>query len=228
MDTSLVQEAVAEFWRMPLWVQVALSLFVFTWIWMMFSPNFTHKRYRRQFDGFARELRAQPPTGRGWPVSFPVEAAGRAFEVRHDYRSRSGSYRGPTGYLLITETKLAGTRWEMHQVDILRIDPVWARLFGGGQRQVTGGSGSEIRFGMREDGVPVREGWLDDDTRDAVTRLFQAAPPFGVVWIKEGRLSYLVSGSWKGVAGPVLQATLEGLAQLATALERTARGPMRG
>jgi hypothetical protein len=227
MDTSIVQEAVAEFWRMPLWVQVALSLFVLTWLSMMFMPNFDHRRRRRQFDGFARELRAQPPTGKGWPVSFTVEAAGRTFEIRHDYRSRSGSYRGPAGYLLITETKLAGTRWEMHQVDILRIDSVWARHFGGGARQVTGASGSSVRFGVREDGVPVREGWMDDATREAVTRFLEAAPPFGVVWIKEGRLSYLVSGNWKGVTGPVLQATMEGLAELASALERTARGPMR-
>jgi hypothetical protein len=225
MDTSLVQEAVAEFWRMPPWVQVALALFALTWISMMFAPNFTHRRYRRQFDGFARELQLPPPTGRGWPVSFTVEAAGRAFEIRHDYRSRSGSYRGPTGYLLIIETKLAGTRWEMHQVDILRIDSVWARLFG--PRQVTGGSGSGIRFGVKEDGVFVREGWMDDATREAVTRFFQSAPPFGVIWIKEGRLGYLLSGTWKGLTGPVLQATMESQAELATALERTARGPMR-
>ena len=227
MDTSIVQEAYAEFWRMPLWVQVALGLFALGVASSLFGPSVTHRRYRRQFDGFARELRAQPPTGRGWPVSFKVEVAGRAFEIRHDYRSRSGSYRGPTGYLLITETVLAGTRWEMHQVDILRIDSLWARLLGGA-RQVTGSSGSSVRFGTREDGVPVREGWMDDDTRDAVTRFFQAAPPFGVVWIKEGRLSYLVSGTWKGVTGTALQATLESQAELATALERTARGPMRG
>lgn len=227
MDTSIVQEAYAEFWRMPLWVQVALSLFALAVVSSLFGPSFTHRRYRRQFDGFARELRAQPPTGRGWPVSFTVEAAGRAFEIRHDYRSRSGSYRGPTGYLLITETTLAGTRWEMHQVDLLRIDSLWSRLLGT-ERQVTGGSGSGIRFGVREDGVPVREGWLDDATREAVNRFFAAAPPLGVVWIKEGRLSYLESGPWKGVTGPVLQARMESLAALATALERTARGPMRG
>jgi hypothetical protein len=224
MDTSIVQEAVAEFWRMPLWVQVALSLFAITWVSMMFGPNFTHKRYRRQFDGFARELRAQPPTGRGWPVSFAVEAGGRAFEIRHDYRLRSGSYRGPTGYLLITETVLAGTRWEMHQVDILRIDSLWSRL--GNAKPVTGAAGSTVRFGVSEDGVPVREGWMDDATRDAVSRFFETAPPLGVVWIKEGRLSYLMSGTWKGVSGPVLQATLERQAELATALERTARGPV--
>lgn len=225
MDTSIVQEAVAEFGRMPVWVQAALALFALGVLSSLFGPRFTHQRYRRQFDGFARELRAQPPTGRGWPVSFTVEVAGRAFEVRHDYRNRSGSYRGPTGYLLITETKLAGTRWEMHQVDILRIDSLWARL--GSAKPVTGAAGSTVRFGVSEDGVPVREGWMDDDTRDAVTGFFEAAPPLGVIWIKEGRLSYLVGGTWKGVSGPVLQATLERQAELATALERTARGPMR-
>jgi hypothetical protein len=225
MDTSLLQEAVAEFGRMPPWVQVALALFALGVVSSLCGPRFTHRRYRRRFDALARALRAQPPDGRGWPVSFAVEAAGRAFEVRHDYRMRSGSYRGPTGYLLITETKLAGTRWEMHQVDLLRTDSVWSRF--GSARQVTGGAGSTVRFGVVEDGVPVREGWLDEDTRDAITRFLEAAPPFGVVWIKEGRLSYLVSGGWKGVDGTVLRALLERQAELATALELTARGPVR-
>lgn len=225
MDTTILQEAVAELWRMPPWVRVALTLFALVFVWSLFGSGVTHRRYRRQFDDLARALRAQPPTGRGWPVSFTVEAGGRAFEIRHDYRSRSGSYRGPAGYLLVTETKLAGTRWEMHQVDILRIDSVWSRLMGA--TPVTGAAGSNVRFGMKEDGVPVREGWMDDATREAVTRFFEAAPPFGVIWIKEGRLSYLLSGPWKGIDGPVLQAILERLVELATALERTARCPMR-
>jgi hypothetical protein len=225
VDTSVVREAFVEFRLAPLWMQVALALFAFLVVWSLFGSGVTHRQYRRRFDDLARALRAQPPTGRGWPVSFAVEAAGRAFEVRHDYRSHSGSYRGPTGYLLITETKLAGTRWEMHQVDILRIDSVWSRFFGA--TPVTGAAGSSVRFGVKEDGVPVREGWLDDDTRAAVTHFFEAATPFGVDWIKEGRLSYLVSGSWKGVDAATVQTMLERLAELATALERTARGPMR-
>jgi hypothetical protein len=224
VDTSILREAFVELRSAPLWVQVALALFAFLVVWSLFGSNVTHRSYRRQFDGFARGLGAQPPAGRGWPVSFAVEAAGRAFEIRHDYRS-SSSYRGPKGYLLISETKLAGTRWEMHQVDLLRIDSLWDRLFGA--RQVTGAAGSNVRFAVKEDGLPVREGWMDDATRDAVTRFFEAAPPFGVVWIKEGRLSYLMSGPWKGVTGPTLHALLERLAELATALERTARGPLR-
>lgn len=222
MDTSIVQEAVAEFWRMPLWVQAALVLFACGVLWMLSGGVVTGRRYRRQFDGFARELGVQPPAGRGEPVSFPIEIAGRAFEVRHYYRMRSGSYRGPTGYLLVAETALRGKRWEMHQVDIVRIGSWWGGLAAG---QAMGAAGSSVRFGVKEDGVSVRQGWLDDETREAVTRFLEAAPP-GTVWIKEGRLSYLVSHPWKGVDGPALRSTMERLAELAGALERTARGPM--
>lgn len=221
MDTSIIQEAVAEFGRMPLWVQGALGLFACGVLWMLFGGAVTGRRYRRQFDGFARALGVAPPAGTGEPVSFPVEIAGRPFEVRHYYRMRSGSYRGPTGYLLVTETALRGRRWEMHQVDIVRIDSLWGGL---GAGQVTAAAGSSVRFGVKEDGVPVRDGWLDDETRGAVTRLLETAPP-GTVWIKEGRLSHLVSHPWKGVDGPVLRSTMERLAELASALERTARGP---
>ena len=222
MDTSIVREAMAEFGRMPPWVQGALVLFACGVLWMLFGGVVAGRRYRTQFDGFARALGVPPPVGRSEPVSFPIEVAGRAFEVRHYHRMRSGSYRGPTGYLLVTETALRGRRWEMHQVDIVRIDSPWGGL---GAGQVTGAAGSAVRFGVREDGVPVRDGWLDDETREAVTRFLETAPP-GTVWIKEGRLSYLVSDPWKGVDGPVLRATMERLAELAGALERTARGPM--
>ena len=224
MDTSIVQEAYAEFGRMPPWVQAALGLFACGVLWMLFGGAVTGRRYRRQFDGFARELGGEAPVGPGEIVSFAIEIAGRAFEVEHYYRMRSGSYRGPTGYLLVTETMLRGTRWEMHQVDIVRLGSLWSRL---GAGRATGAAGSNVRFGVKEDGVPVREGWLDDETREAVARFLETAPPLGTLWIKEGRLSYLMSNPWKGLDGSVLRTTMERLADLATALERTARGPMR-
>jgi hypothetical protein len=224
MDTSILQEAYAEFWRMPLWVQAGLGLFACGVLWMLFGGAVTGRRYRRQFDGFARELGVGAPAGRGEIVSFAIQIAGRPFEVEHYHRMRSGSYRGPTGYLLVAQTALRGTRWEMHQVDIVRLGALWRWL---GAGQATGADGSSVRFGVKEDGVPVRDGWLDDETREAVARFLEAAPPLGTLWIKEGRLSYLMSDPWKGLDGPVLQGTMQRLAELATALERTARGPMR-
>jgi hypothetical protein len=225
MDTSIVHEAYVEFLRMPGWVQAGLGLFACGVLWMLLGGAVTGRRYRRQFDGFARELGVEAPAVRDEIGSFALEIAGRAFQVEHYYRMRSGSYRGPTGYLLVAQTALRGTRWEMHQVDIVRLGSLWRRL---GAGRATGAGGSNVRFGVKEDGVPVREGWLDDETREAVARFLEAAPPLGTLWIKEGRLSYLMSDPWKGLDGSVLRTTMERLAELATALERTARGPMRG
>lgn len=222
MDPTVVQEIVAEIGRMPLWALIGLTLFAVTAVVMLFGPSVAHRRYRRRFDTLARAVGAQPPAGRGWPVSFALEAAGRRFEIRHDYRVTGRFYRGPSGHLLITETRLAARRWEMHQVDFVRLDSFWARLFA---RQLERGLGPNTSFGVREDGVPVRDGWLDDDTRAAVAQFLADAPPLGTVWIKEGRLSYLLSAPWTGVDGTRLQGLLGSQAELATALERTARGP---
>lgn len=224
MDTSILQDAVAEFGRMPPWARVAVTLFAVTALVMLFGPSVAHRRYRRRFDALARALGCQPPSGRGWPVSFTLEGAGRAFEVRHDYRVTGRFYRGPSGHLLITETPLAGRRWEMHQVDVVRLDSWLARRFA---RRLERGFGSSAPFGVTEDGVPVRDGWLDDATREAIARFLAAAPPHGTVWVKEGRLSYLLSDPWKGVDGPRLSALLGQQAELAEALERTSRDPLR-
>ena len=94
------------------------------------GPPVDRWRYRRKFAGIARGLGLQPPRGGGWPVTSAVSIDGRGFEMRHDVRGggRGSSYRGPRGHLLIAATRLAGTRWPMHQVDISRLEGLLSRL----------------------------------------------------------------------------------------------------
>ena len=64
------------------------------------------------------------------PIAFSVDVDGREFEITLDHRGsgRGRSYRGPTGYLLITATPLASRRWSMHQVDVSKSGRIASRI----------------------------------------------------------------------------------------------------
>jgi hypothetical protein len=158
---------------------------------------------------------------------FTVTVDGRPFEVRRELRSRSGGmshYRGPTGHLLVTSTPLAGRRWEMHQVDVV---PGRVPRLLGGPRRSTGDAAFDRRFVVAEDGLPVREGWLDAPTRAAITTFFDLPAATGPVWVREQRLQHLGDLPWGGVDFATLTTLLQRQAALATAFERTSgwRGP---
>ena len=69
--------------------------------------------------------------------------------------------------------------------------------------------------------MPVRDGWLDGDTRQAIVRFFDAAPLPGLVWIHEGELQFIMQEPWTGLDGQAIRGLLERQAVLASALERT-------
>jgi hypothetical protein len=73
----------------------------------------------------------------------------------------------------------------------------------------------------------VREGWLDQPTRAAVTAFFDTPWANGRVWVQEQQLQHLMS-PWAGIEHESLMQLVRQQAALATALERTAgwRGPV--
>ena len=91
---------------------------------------------------------------------------------------------------------------------------------------VIGDPDFDARFAVWQDGVPVREGWLDAPTRAAVTAFFDGPGVAGPVWAQEGRLTYVAVPPAR-LDEPKLTAILRRQAALASALERTAgwRGP---
>jgi hypothetical protein len=220
---ALVQDAIAGFQAAPLWAQIGMVFFAFTVVVFMVEPSIRRRKVRRQFEAIARGLEQPQPAGRGWPAMFSITIDGRAFEVRNDERSssRGSSYRGPTGFLLITVTRLASDRWAMHQVDMSVLDKRLAWLVSG--KRLTGDAAFDARYLVVEDGLPVREAWLDAETRGAIARFFDAAPIPGLIWIRERELQFIMQTPWTGVDGPVMRALLERQAALASALDRTAR-----
>jgi hypothetical protein len=215
-----MEELIAGLQAAPPWAQVAMALFAMTFVVMLVRPGLKNQKFRRHFDELARGLNAEPRTATTWPITFATEQAERQFELRYDVRhgSSRSTYRGPTGSLLITATRLAGTRWDMHQADIAPVTGWLGRL--ASSNSPTGDSDFDERFRVRQDGLPPREGWLDHETRRAITQFFEDTPLPGLLWIRQGDLQFIMQDPWRGIDAPALRRLLARQAVLASALER--------
>lgn len=220
-----MQDAVAAFQIAPLWAQIAMVLFAAMAAIAVIQPTVRRRTFRRRFDAIAQSLGQRAPTTRELPFGFSVSIGGRPFEVRHDLRStsRGGSYRGPSGFLLITATRLTSTRWAMHQVDIKKLGKIGSWLVSG--KRLTGDAEFDARFVVIEDGLPARDGWLDAATRKAIARFFDEASAPGVLWLRDGELSFTMPDTWPPADGVAMRALLEHQNALAAALDRTAAPP---
>lgn len=219
---EFLRDLTTGYLAMPPIGQIGVAFFILCAIVMLAGPSVTKRRHRARFTALAA-ARLQAVKGRDWPFTFTATAAGRTYTVSYDYRmtSRGSSYRGPSGHLLITATALASRRWPLHQVDLIRLDSRVARALAGLAGRKTGYATFDHRFLVREDGMPVRAGWLDAPTRDAILGFGDNAPKDSTLWIKEGQLQCLMP-EWPG-GDPALDALLQRQADLAAALERTAR-----
>jgi hypothetical protein len=214
-----MQDAIAGFQAAPFWVQIAMVLFATMAVVSLVGPSVRKRKFRGRFNTIARRLGADPPGG-DRPFTISLDVDGRTFNVTYDFRGgrTAGSYRGPTGYLLTTSMRLAGRRWPMHQVDVKKSNKFLSRLVS--SRIGTGDPDFDARFAVFEDGIPVREGWLNGETRSALVSFLDSAPLQGALWIQEGALQYIMSNPWTGLDGPVVKALLQRQAALAAVLER--------
>lgn len=225
---ATVTEFLEAFRQAPLWAQLLMPIVVLAAVGTVVERRWRRTRARQAFARLAAGAGAAVTTVDWVTETFPVEVAGRRFEVRRDWQTRhsgagASSYRGPTGHVLVTSTPLAGSRWELHQVDIAPLSSA-ARRAGD---PVSGEVAFDSRFRVRQDGVPVRESWLDAPTCAAVTALFDTPGVRGPVWVQGQRLQVLDPEPWTGLDTATVARILEAQATLATALERTAgwRGP---
>lgn len=221
-----MDELIAGVRDMPTWAQVGLSLFGLALVVMMVEPRVARRRVAAALARLATAFGAATTRRDAFTEWFTVTIEGRPFEVRREYRmrGRAGSYRGPTGHLLVTSTPLAGSRWQAHQVDIAagRVPSLF-----GARPHATDDAAFDERFVVMQDGVPVREQWLDAPTRAAVTALFDTPGVTGPVWVQGQHLQVLRPERWSALDATGLTGMLRAQAALAMALERTAgwRGP---
>ena len=122
---------------------------------------------------------------------------------------------------------LAAPLWAQIAMVFFAFTPGRVPKFFGGPPLPTGDATFDGRFVVMQDGVPVRDGWLDAPTRAAVTAFFDLPAAAGPVWVREQRLQHLADATWKQLDLPTLTALLRQQAALATALEHTGgwRGP---
>lgn len=222
-----MSDLIAGLQAAPLWAQIGMAFFVATFVAMMVMPRRRHRRHAAQFAALAASVGAPTTRRDEFTEWFTREVDRRTFEVRRELRVRgrgTTSYRGPTGHLLMTSTPLSGSRWEVHQIDVMP-----GRLPGifGPAPLSTGDAAFDSRFMTVQDGVPVREGWLDAPTRAALTAFFDVAGATGRVWVQAQLLQHVAVEPWSVTDAASLDGLLRQQAALATALERTAgwRGP---
>lgn len=222
-----MSELIAGLQAAPLWAQIGMALFVLAFLVMLIEPRLKRRKYAAKLTALATAAGAPTTRRDEFTEWFTIEVDRRAFEVRRELRVRgrgTTSYRGPTGHLLITSTPLSGSGWEMHQIDVM---PGRLPGFFGPTPLATGDTAFDNRFMTVQDGVPVREGWLDAPTRAALTTFFDAAGVTGRVWVQAQQLQHVAVEPWNVTDWATLHGLLRQQAALATALERTAgwRGP---
>lgn len=220
------QDLVTGFLAAPLWAQIGMACFLVMAVVMLVAPKVTLRRHAARFAALAAAAGVATTRHDEFTESLAQLVDGRRYEVRREFRVRgraSSSYRGPTGHVLVTATPLAGSRWEMHQLDIA---PGRLPSLFGAPPLATGDAVFDGRFLVRQDGIPVRDNWLDGQTRAAVTAFFDTPGATGPIWVQGQQLVHVMS-PWLDVDHAALARLLAQQTQLASALERTAgwRGP---
>ncbi len=214
-------DIVTEVAAAPVWAQVAMVVFAILSVMVITAPARQRREFGGKFEQLARGAGVAIARGRTrWPESFALTIDGRTLEVVHDYRSRGGggSVRGPSGHVLMLRTSLRSPRWEVHGIEIQPGVPAWLRS----GAVSSGDAAFDARFYVRQDGVPVREGWLDPMTTDAVATFYNVAHADGPTWVSAQQLVHVVPPPWEYVLTTSLRQQLRALAGLASALERTA------
>ncbi len=219
-----MREAITEFLRMPWYWQLGVTIFVLAFLAMIMEPRLKNRAERKRFAALADASRQRLVTGPDESTdSFPMKHDNRTFTVRRELRTRGdrSSYRGPIGHLIVIETPLANERWEMHGVDIAQRGTISR---GGMTPFKTGDADFDKRFTAWQDGLPVRESWLDAPTRATFIALFDDASVAGegTVWVQQGMLQYICDKP-STIDTAALTAIVDRLADMATALEKTAR-----
>ncbi len=219
-----MQEAINEFFLMPWYALFGLTMFALIFLAMIIEPRVKHRAARKRFAALAEARHKRIVKGPDeFTDSFSIEEGGRTFTVRREFRSRAGTsaYRGPTGHLIVVATPLANERWTLHGVDIAQRGTI-ARW--GTTPFKTGDATFDKRFIAWQDGIPVRDSWLDAPTRATFTALYDlpSVAGEGTVWVQEGVLQFICDRP-KKLTAEGLTAIISRLGDMATALEKTAR-----
>jgi hypothetical protein len=166
------------------------------------------RRRVEHFRSLAAQMKAKATQSSEFNWSFSVQERDRAFTVEIALRGGgTGSSSSSTNYL-VTSTALRGRAWDLHSVTI-------RRKFG--RRRST----FEETFRVQEFGLPLREGWVTEQVRSAITAIDALPLQSGELLIEEGFLRHRVMGSINAIEPSTLKQLLTRMADLAAALERS-------
>jgi hypothetical protein len=167
------------------------------------------RRRQARFAALARSLGGEVVREGEFLSRFPVEIAGRMFDVRLQHIGR-GSSGGAGGWYVVTRVALQGVSG-LHSVDIR---PRLRRILGVEPR------GFEEDFTLVDAGYPLRAGWLTDHVRGAIAHFYALELPPDPLVIEEGRLIHRAQSPVQRFDGPLLRELLTRQAAVAAALEQ--------
>jgi hypothetical protein len=170
------------------------------------------RRHQARFAALARSFDTEVVREGEFLSRFPAEIDGRAFDVRTQYISGVGTLGLSPGWYLVTETPLQGVS-ELHSAEI--------RARGRRPRVIDPrDSDFERHFTVRDEGFPLRDGWLDDGVRGAIAHFYALELPLGPLAIERGRLIHRADLPLRRLDGAILRELLTRQAAVAAALER--------
>jgi hypothetical protein len=171
------------------------------------------RRGQARFEALAQSFGRRPVRDGEFLSRFPVEVAGREIEVRYQYiGGGSGAGSWTPDWYLVTVVPLRGVS-DLHSVDI---SPRSRRI----PRGVEDAAEFEKHFSIRDTGYPLRDGWLDRQTRGAIQGFYSLDLPLSQLAIEEGKLIHRARSPLRAIGRDALLSLLTLQAEVAAALER--------
>ncbi|HVE69981.1 MAG TPA: hypothetical protein VNI54_01335 [Thermoanaerobaculia bacterium] len=164
--------------------------------------NRSAKRHEKRFAELGQSLGVRVDRESEFLSRFLVDVNGRVFEVTRQHIGR-------IGWLLVTTTELSGVS-ALHSADVR---PRASR------KKASPASADD--FVVRDQGYPLRKGWLTAATAHSLRMFYDTELPLGPLYVEEGKLIHRSPSSFGLLDGPSLQDLLSRQGALASQLERS-------
>lgn len=187
-----------------------LVVLAFVAIW--YGGRLRDRRRQARFAALAQSFGREVVREGEFLSRFPAEIDGQTFDVRLQHRGPGAGSKGAGSWYVITEVVLQGVS-DLHSADIRAR---WRRP------KVVDPQDPDFGkyFIVHDAGYPLREGWLNNRVRTAITHFYALDLPLDRLNIEEGRLIHRALLPVKRFDGGVLRELLTRQVAVAAALER--------
>lgn len=185
--------------------RIAVGAVVLVALVFWLSGVLTTRRRKQRFSSLASSFGSEVTYEGEFRSKFDAQVEGRAFEIRSQHLNK-------WGWCLVTETALAG-------VSALHAAEIRPRLLGG-RNGDQGAVEFGERFAVRDLGLPLRDGWLDERLKKTIIQFYAFGLSRDPLVIEEGCLVHRARVPLRRFEGGPLVELIKRQAAIASALER--------